>query len=216
MGIREISVYNPALEYDRPLKLMAAGQQEENKRYHVGYVAGVFDLFHIGHLNLLKRAKEQCDYLIVGVVSDEQVIRDKRTSPYVPFEERKEIVQSCKYVDEAVRIPEDHPGTEEAYRRYHFDAQFSGSDYENDPDWMAKREYLRQHGSELVFSPIHSLPVLQSSRRKSVINRRKVYMQISYSPVGSVDIWRPNRGLEQLVSAGIKSTIWIFRYLPGL
>lgn len=119
MGIREISVYNPALEYDRPLKLMAAGQQEENKRYHVGYVAGVFDLFHIGHLNLLKRAKEQCDYLIVGVVSDEQVIRDKRTSPYVPFEERKEIVQSCKYVDEAVRIPEDHPGTEEAYRRYH-------------------------------------------------------------------------------------------------
>lgn len=153
MGIREISVYNPALEYDRPLKLMVAGQQEENKRYHVGYVAGVFDLFHIGHLNLLKRAKEQCDYLIVGVVSDEQVIRDKRTSPYVPFEERKEIVQSCKYVDEAVRIPEDHPGTEEAYRRYHFDVQFSGSDYENDPDWMAKREYLRQHGAELVFFP---------------------------------------------------------------
>ena len=152
MGIREMSVYNPALEYERPLKQIV-GQQEGCRRYHVGYVAGVFDLFHIGHLNLLRRAKEQCDYLIVGVVSDEQVMRDKRTSPYIPFEERKEIVQSCKYVNEAVRIPEDHPGTEEAYRRYHFDAQFSGSDYENDPDWMAKREYLRQHGSELVFFP---------------------------------------------------------------
>ena len=153
MEIREMAVYNPALEYERPLKQMAVLKNEEHKLYHVGYVAGVFDLFHIGHLNLLKRAKEQCDYLIVGVVSDEQVIRDKRTRPYIPFEERKEIVQSCKYVDEAVRIPEDHPGTEEAYRRYHFDAQFSGSDYENDPDWMAKREYLRQHGAELVFFP---------------------------------------------------------------
>lgn len=153
MGIREMAVYNPALEYERPLKQVAALQKQERKPYHVGYVAGVFDLFHIGHLNLLKRAKEQCDYLIVGVVSDEQVIRDKRTSPYVPFEERREIVQSCKYVDEAVRIPEDHPGTEEAYRRYHFDVQFSGSDYENDPDWLAKREYLHQHGAELVFFP---------------------------------------------------------------
>lgn len=153
MEIREMAVYNPALEYERPLKQMAVLKNEEHKLYHVGYVAGVFDLFHIGHLNLLKRAKEQCDYLIVGVVSDEQVIRNKRTRPYIPFEERKEIVQSCKYVDEAVRIPEDHPGTEEAYRRYHFDAQFSGSDYENDPDWMAKREYLRQHGAELVFFP---------------------------------------------------------------
>ena len=153
MGIREMAVYNPALEYERPLKPAIVLQKEEQKPYHVGYVAGVFDLFHIGHLNLLKRAKEQCDYLIVGVVSDEQVIRDKRTSPYVPFEERREIVQSCKYVDEAVRIPEDNPGTEEAYRRYHFDVQFSGSDYENDPDWLAKREYLHQHGAELVFFP---------------------------------------------------------------
>lgn len=153
MGVREMAVYNPALEYERPIKPAMVLQKEEQKPYHVGYVAGVFDLFHIGHLNLLKRAKEQCDYLIVGVVSDEQVIRDKRTSPYVPFEERREIVQSCKYVDEAVRIPEDNPGTEEAYRRYHFDVQFSGSDYENDPDWMAKREYLHQHGAELVFFP---------------------------------------------------------------
>ncbi|MBO5093609.1 MAG: cytidyltransferase-like domain-containing protein, partial [Lachnospiraceae bacterium] len=70
-----------------------------------------------------------------------------------PFEERIEIVRSCKYTDEAVEIPAEKPGTEEAYRLYHFDVQFSGSDYANDPDWLAKRAYLRQHGSDLVFFP---------------------------------------------------------------
>ena len=94
-----------------------------------------------------------CDYLIVGVVSDEQVINSKRTSPYISLEERMQIVQACRYVDETVVIPVDRPETEDAWRMYHFDVQFSGSDYENDPDWMAKREYLRQHGAELVFFP---------------------------------------------------------------
>ena len=153
MGIKELSVYDPRLDYERPLKQTIASVDAKPKKYHVGYIAGVFDLFHIGHLNLLKRAKEQCDYLIVGVVSDEQVIKDKKTSPYIPFEERIEIVRSCKYTDEAVEIPAEKPGTEEAYRLYHFDVQFSGSDYANDPDWLAKRAYLRQHGSDLVFFP---------------------------------------------------------------
>lgn len=153
MGITDISVYNPAVEYRRPLKHTAAVQAGEKKRYPVGYVAGVFDLFHIGHLNLLQRAKEQCGYLIVGVVSDEQVIRDKRTSPYVPFAERKRIVEACRYVDEVVEIPAEDPGTEAAYRKYHFDAQFSGSDYAEDPGWLAKKEFLKQHGADLVFFP---------------------------------------------------------------
>ena len=116
-------------------------------------MAGVFDLFHIGHLNLLRRAKEQCDYLIAGVVTDEQVVNNKKTKPYVPFDERLAIVQACRYVDEAVEIPADKPGTEEAFYRYHFDAQFSGSDYEHNPYWLAKREFLRQRGSDLVFFP---------------------------------------------------------------
>ena len=153
MGIRDISIYDPRLEYERPLKQISKSIDEEPKKYHIGYIAGVFDLFHIGHLNMFKRAKELCDYLIVGVVSDEQVIRDKKTSPYIPFEERIEIVDSCKYVDEAVRIPENNPGTEEAYRLYHFDVQFSGSDYADDPDWLAKKVYLQQKGSDLIFFP---------------------------------------------------------------
>ena len=153
MGIRNISVYNPAFDYERPVRLTYSQENAEPKRYHIGYVAGVFDLFHIGHLNLLRRAKEQCDYLIAGVVTDEQVVNNKKTKPYVPFDERLAIVQACRYVDEAVEIPADKPGTEEAFYRYHFDAQFSGSDYEHNPYWLAKREFLRQRGSDLVFFP---------------------------------------------------------------
>lgn len=153
MDIKDISVYDPRLDYERPLKQILVPKETEPKKYHVGYVAGVFDLFHIGHLNIFKRAKEQCDYLIAGVVSDEQVIKSKKTRPYIPFDERLAIVQACKYVDEAVEILVDKPSTEDAWHMYHFDVQFSGSDYENDPDWLAKRVFLRQHGSDMVFFP---------------------------------------------------------------
>lgn len=153
MGIKDISVYDPQLDYERPVRIVYKKQKDEYKKYHVGYVAGVFDLFHIGHLNLFRRAKEQCNYLIVGVVSDEQVIKGKKTRPYIPFDERFAIVQACKYVDEAVEIPPDCPGTEEAFYRYHFDVQFSGSDYADDPYWLAKKEFLLQHGSDMVFFP---------------------------------------------------------------
>ena len=153
MDIKDISVYDPRLDYDRPLKQTYHQEEATPKKYHIGYVAGVFDLFHIGHLNIFKRAKEMCDYLIVGVSSDEQVIKSKKTRPYIPFEERLEIVQSCKYVDEAVMIPVDRPNTEDAYYMYHFDVQFSGSDYADDPIWLARKVFLQQHGSDMVFFP---------------------------------------------------------------
>jgi len=153
MNVKDISVFDPRLVYERPLRQVAQQDDAIPKKYHIGYVAGVFDLFHIGHLNILRRAKEQCDYLIVGVVSDEQVIKSKKTRPYIPFDERLAIVQACRYVDEAVEIPIDKPNTEDAYYMYHFDAQFSGSDYANDPVWLAKKVFLQQHGSDLVFFP---------------------------------------------------------------
>lgn len=131
----------------------ALGEASSPKKYHIGYVAGVFDLFHIGHLNLLRRAKAECDHLIVGVVTDEQVIENKKTKPCIPFAERMAIVQACRYVDEAVAIPADDPGTEAAYYKYRFDAQFSGSDYADNPYWISKKVFLEQHGSELVFFP---------------------------------------------------------------
>lgn len=121
------------------------------KKYHIGYIAGVFDLFHLGHLNMFRRAKEMCDYLIVGVVSDEGVRINKKTEPIIPFDERIEMVRSCRYVDEAVEIPFVYCRTPEAFRKYHFDVQFSGSDYENDPGWLDMKKYLEDHGSTMVF-----------------------------------------------------------------
>lgn len=156
MGITDFSVYDAGQTYARPRTVVTDGGltgKEEKKKYNVGYVAGVFDLFHMGHLNLLRRAKEQCNYLIVGVVTDEGVRKYKHTVCIVPFEERMEIVRSCRYVDEAVEIPLEYYDTDEAYRRYQFDVQFSGSDYADSPGWLAKKEFLQKKGSDLVFFP---------------------------------------------------------------
>lgn len=124
-----------------------------DKPYNIGYIAGVFDLFHVGHLNMFRRAKELCNYLIVGVVSDEGVRIGKQAEPFIPFDERIEMVRSCRYVDEAVKLPLNFSDTEDMYKVYHFDVQFSGSDYEHNPYWLARKDFLEKHGSTLVFFP---------------------------------------------------------------
>ena len=157
MGITEYSIFD--VERDYPKKKTAIELHQEfatvktPKKYHVGYISGVFDLFHIGHLNMFKRAKEQCDYLIVGVVRDEWVTCYKKTKTFIPFDERIEMVRSCRYVDQAEAIPLEYPGTRDAWRMYHFDVQFSGSDYVDDPSWLADKEFLEKRGAELVFFP---------------------------------------------------------------
>lgn len=140
----------------------------DKKPYNVGYIAGVFDLFHIGHLNMFKRAKELCNYLIVGVVSDEGVRLNKQAEPFVPFEERIEMVRSCRYVDEAVKLPLDFAGTRDMFRVYHFDVQFSGSDYENDQAWLSEKEFLEKNGSTMVFFPYTQST--SSTKLKKAIN----------------------------------------------
>lgn len=154
MGVKHFSIYDTNMDYPKK----HVGQTTEKtevlpKRYHVGYVAGVFDLFHVGHLNILRRAKEQCDYLIAGVVMDDAVHRNKKTETFIPFEERIEIVRACRYVDEAVGIPSNYGSTRDVYHLYHFDCQFSGSDYINNPDWLAAKEFLEKQGSDMVFFP---------------------------------------------------------------
>lgn len=148
----------------------AQPQSENKKPYNVGYIAGVFDLFHIGHLNMFKRAKEQCNYLIVGVVSDEGVRLNKQAEPFVPFEERIEMVRSCRYVDEAVKLPLNSAGTRDMFKIYHFDVQFSGSDYEHDAFWLAEKEFLEKNGSTMVFFPYTQST--SSTKLKKAINQK--------------------------------------------
>lgn len=168
MGIMNYHIYDPGNDYpdkrkEHVAQILAAGQgnssvtgldkSDIDKPYNVGYIAGVFDLFHIGHLNMFKRAKEQCRYLIVGVVSDEGVRLNKQAEPFVPFDERIEMVRSCKYVDEAIKLPLNLCGTKDIFNVYHFDVQFSGSDYEHDPGWLAEKEFLEKNGATMVFFP---------------------------------------------------------------
>ncbi len=97
------------------------------KQYKIGYTTGVYDMFHIGHLNILRRAKEKCDYLIVGVSTDECVQSYKHKTPIIPFEERAAIVAAIKYVDEVV--PQTSMDKLEFLKRRHFDVMFHGDEW---------------------------------------------------------------------------------------
>ena len=109
------------------------------KKYKIGYTTGVFDMFHIGHLNILKKAKEQCEYLIVGVTTDELCLSRKGKVPVVGFEERCAIVEAIKYVDEV--IGQDNMDKYSVVKKYGCDAVFVGSDWRGTNTWI---EYEKQ------------------------------------------------------------------------
>lgn len=117
----------------------------------IGYTAGVFDLFHIGHLNILKRAKEQCDYLIVAVSTDELVQEYKHKTPVIGYEERMEIVKSIRYVDEAV--PQVNRDKFAAWKKYRFNKMFVGDDWKGSPLFRAVEQQFRKVGVEVVYFP---------------------------------------------------------------
>jgi len=121
------------------------------KKYKLGYTTGVFDLFHIGHLNILKRAKEQCEYLIVGVSTDELVQTYKNKKPVIPFVERRAIVEAIRYVDEVV--PQTSMDKLEAWNNIHFDALFHGNDWKGSSMYNEVEEKLHSVGAEMVFLP---------------------------------------------------------------
>ena len=120
------------------------------EKYKVGYTTGVYDLFHIGHLNLLRQAKEQCDYLIVGVSSDE-LVEYKNKRAVIPFEERIQIVQAIRYVDKAV--PQLDMNKMEAWEKYHFNVMFVGDDWKNTEKWNRYEEEFKKVGVDIVYFP---------------------------------------------------------------
>ena len=116
----------------------------------IGYTSGVYDLFHIGHLNLLKNAKGLCDKLIVGVSVDD-LVAYKHKRAVIPFEERLEIVRSIKYVDAA--IPQDDLDKFKMWEKLHFDVLFVGDDWFKNERWNEMQKKFEEVGVRVVYFP---------------------------------------------------------------
>lgn len=119
------------------------------KKYKIGYTTGVFDMFHIGHLNILRRAKEQCEYLIVGVSTDELVESYKHKRPMIPYADRRQIVESIRFVDQVVS--QTSLDKVEAWKRLHFDAVFHGDDWKGSDMYNQIEKALQEVGCDMVF-----------------------------------------------------------------
>lgn len=131
----------------------------------IGYAAGAFDLFHIGHLNILKHAKSQCDYLIAGVVSDEMLELTKGITPVIPLAERLEIVRSIDYVDEAVA--ETLPDKLDTWRELRFDVFFKGDDWRGTEKGMRLEREFAAVGVEVVYFP-YTMTTSSTQLRKAL------------------------------------------------
>lgn len=121
------------------------------KQYRIGYTTGVFDLFHVGHLNILKKAKEQCEFLIVGVSTDELVMEYKNKQPVIPFEERMEIVEGIKYVDQVVL--QENRDKIAAWEHLLFDVMFVGDDWKGNALFDEVEKRFKQVGVDIVYFP---------------------------------------------------------------
>lgn len=117
----------------------------------IGYTTGVFDLFHIGHLNILRQAKAQCDHLIVGVSTDELVRQYKNKSPVICYEERVEIVKAVRYVDEVV--PQFDRDKFAAWERLGFHKMFVGDDWKGSALFNELEQRFASLGVQIVYFP---------------------------------------------------------------
>ena len=115
----------------------------------IGYTTGVFDLFHIGHLNILKRARLECDYLIVGITTDELAMSVKGEKPFISFEERVEIVESIKFVDEVV--PQTTYNKMKAWNNLKFDRMFVGDDWKDTKEWIQIEKDFREYNVDIIY-----------------------------------------------------------------
>lgn len=136
-----------------------------NKKIVIGYTSGVFDMFHVGHLNILRQAKEKCDILIVGVSTDELVEQYKNIRPVIPFEERIAIVEAIKYVDKV--IPQTTMEKMEIWKTTKFDIMFHGDEWKGTPLYNKYEEEFKKIGVNIVYLP-HTKGVSSSELRRKI------------------------------------------------
>ena len=119
------------------------------KKYKIGYTTGVYDMFHIGHLNIIRKAKEQCEYLIVGVTTDELCYTRKKKYPIINEQERMEIVRAIRYVDKVV--PQADMDKIKAVKEHHADAVFVGSDWKGTDAWNKYEKEFAEVGCTVMY-----------------------------------------------------------------
>lgn len=122
-----------------------------NLKWEIGFTAGVFDLFHIGHLNILRNAKALCEKLIVAVSTDELVYEYKKRKPIVPYHERAEIIKSVRFVDAV--IPQETRDKFELWKKLKFNVIFVGDDWYKDKFWISLEKKLKKVGVDIVYFP---------------------------------------------------------------
>ena len=144
-----------------------SGRAANNKGIVIGYLSGTFDLFHVGHLNLLKKAKSECDYLIVGVHPDAS---HKGKSVFISFEDRKAIVESCKYVD---RVVDAEAEDCDAWIRLHYDKLFVGSDYIGTDRFKRYEKYFADKGVKIVYFP-YTQSISSTEIRQKILNAKDI------------------------------------------
>ncbi|MBE5854569.1 MAG: glycerol-3-phosphate cytidylyltransferase [Lachnospiraceae bacterium] len=136
--------------------------------YKIGYTQGVFDMFHIGHLNLINGAAAQCEQLIVGVNSDELVQQYKDKKVVIPEKDRAEIIGNLKAVDRVEIV--DTLDKVELYQKFHFDAVFIGDDWKGNERWLQTEKDLKEYGVDVVYLP-HTPSVSSTGLRVEIPNR---------------------------------------------
>lgn len=138
------------------------------KKYKIGYTTGVFDMFHIGHLNILRRAKEQCDYLIVGVTTDELCYSRKNKYPIINEQDRMAIVEAIRYVDRVV--PQVDMNKVNAVLDINADVVFVGSDWKGTNAWIQYEREFAAHGCDVVYLS-HTDGISSSILRDKIIEK---------------------------------------------
>lgn len=132
----------------------------------MGYTTGVFDMFHIGHLNILERSKEQCDFLIVGVSTDELVMEYKNTNPVIEFKDRLRIIKALRCVDKVVA--QENMNKMLAWEKYRFQKMFVGSDWKGTEKWTKYESEFLQIGVEVVY--LEYTKEISSTKLRTFIN----------------------------------------------